>query len=180
MNPSTVHRVLTRRAMPPLAHLDLATRRELRRQIVRYERERPGELIHVDIKKLGRIPTGGGHRIHGRAQGGRNSRASTPVRKNGHAVLGYGYVHTAIDDHSRLAYSEVLADEQASTAAAFWRRALTWFASLGITVERVLTDNGSWVRDRTGQRRRAFETGTLGSASIAGSSARSRVMAIWA
>jgi transposase InsO family protein len=148
LNPSTVHRVLRRRGMPPLAHLDLATRRELRRQVHRYERERPGELIHVDIKKLGRIPDGGGHRIHGRARGTRNSRASTPVRKNGHAVLGYGYVHTAIDDHSRLAYSEVLADEQGPTAAAFLTRAITFFNGHGITIERVLTDNGSCYRSR--------------------------------
>ena len=148
MNPSTVHRVLTRRGCPPLAHTDLATRRELRKRVVRYERARPGELVHVDIKKLGRIPTGGGHRIHGRAQGARNARWATPLRHKGHPVTGYGYVHTAIDDHSRLAYSEVLPDEQAPTAAAFWRRTVAWFASLGITVERVLTDNGSCYRSK--------------------------------
>ena len=137
MHPSTVHRVLTRRGCPPLAHLDLATRRELRKKVVRYERERPGELVHVDIKKLGRIPNGGGHRIHGR-----------PARPHLHRGLGYGYVHTAIDDHSRLAYSEVLPDEQAPTAVAFWRRAVVWFAAHGITVERVLTDNGSCYRSK--------------------------------
>lgn len=148
LNPSTVHRVLARRGCPPLAHLDLATRRELRAQVVRYERERPGELVHVDIKKLGRIPDGGGHRIHGRVHGTRNSRAHTPLRRSGHAVLGYGYVHTAIDDHSRLAYSEVLRDEQGPTAAAFCLRAVAFFSEHGICVERVLTDNGSCYRSR--------------------------------
>jgi transposase InsO family protein len=144
MHPSTVHRVLVRRGCPPLAHLDLATRRALRGQIVRYERARPGELVHVDIKKLGRIPDGGGHRIHGRAAGARNR----PYGFAGRPQLGYGYVHTAIDDHSRLAYSEVLPNEQAETAAAFWTRAIAWFAARGITIERVLTDNGSCYRSR--------------------------------
>jgi transposase InsO family protein len=145
---STVNRVLRREGVPRLHEVDLATRRALRGKVERYERERPGELIHVDIKKLGRIPDGGGHRIHGRVLGGRNSRLTTSVRKNSHPVLGYGYVHTALDDHSRLAYSEVLADEQAATAAAFWRRAVIWFLAQGVTVERVLTDNGSCYRSR--------------------------------
>ena len=148
MHPSTVHRVLRREGAPRLADVDLATRRAVRRDVVRYERDRPGELVHVDIKKLGKIPDGGGHRAHGRAAGGRNSRLTTTVRKAGHPVIGYGYVHTAIDDHSRLAYSEVLADEQAATAAAWWRRAVAWFAGQGVTVERVLTDNGSCYRSR--------------------------------
>jgi transposase InsO family protein len=148
MHPSTVHRVLRREGKPRLADVDLATRRAVRRDVVRYERARPGELVHVDIKKLGRIPDGGGHRAHGRVVGGRNSRLTTTIRRNGHPVLGYGYVHTAIDDHSRLAYSEVLADEQAATAAAWWHRAVTWFTAQGITVERVLTDNGSCYRSR--------------------------------
>ena len=148
MHPSTVGRVLRRRGMPPLAHLDLATRRELRRSTRRYEHPYPGSLVHVDIKKLGRIPDGGGHRVHGRVIGGRNSRLTTTLRKHGHPVLGYGYVHSALDDHSRLVYSEVLADEQAETAAAFWARALEWFAAQGITVERVLTDNGACYRSR--------------------------------
>lgn len=144
LNPSTVHRVLIRRGCPPLAHTDLATRRELRKKIVRYERERPGELVHVDIKKLGRIPIGGGHRVRGRAAtAGGKARGWA-----GRPQIGYAYIHTAIDDHSRLAYSEVLADEQGPTAVAFWRRAVAWFASLGITVERVLTDNGSCYRSK--------------------------------
>ncbi|HEX6878063.1 MAG TPA: IS481 family transposase [Nocardioidaceae bacterium] len=148
MHPSTVGRVLRRRGMPPLAHLDLATRRELRRSVRRYEHPYPGSLIHVDIKKLGRIPDGGGHRAHGRAVGRRNSRLTTTLRKSHHPVIGYGYVHSALDDHSRLVYSEVLADEQAETAAAFWARALDWFTVQGIRVERVLTDNGSCYRSR--------------------------------
>ena len=145
---STVNRVLRREGLPPLAQLDLATRRELRGKIRRYEWARPGQLVHVDIKKLGKIPDGGGWRTHGRQAGKRNSRATTPERHNRHAVIGYGYLHTALDDHSRLAYTEILADEQATTAAGFWRRAVIWFASHGITVERVLTDNGSCYRSR--------------------------------
>jgi hypothetical protein len=86
--------------------------------------------VHVDIKKLGRIPDGGGHRIHGRSE---------DVRGRGN---GYGYVHTALDDHSRLAYSEVLPDETASTTVAWWRRAIAWFRDQGVVIRRVLTDNG--------------------------------------
>ena len=148
MHPSTVGRVLRRAGMPPLAHTDLATRRQLRGQVHRYEHPHPGSLIHVDIKKLGKIPTGGGWRAHGRAVGTRNSRLATTIRKNTHPVTGYGYIHSALDDHSRLVYSEVLADEQADTAAAFWRRAIAWFAGHGVTIERVLTDNGSCYRSR--------------------------------
>ena len=152
MHPSTVNRVLRREGLPPLNELDLATRRELRGRVVRYERSRPGELVHVDIKKVGKIPTGGGHWAHGRQLGARNSRLSTPVRKGNHPVSGYGYVHTAIDDHSRLAYSEVLTDEAAATAAAWWTRAVAWFAAQGVTVERVLTDNGSCYRSELWRR----------------------------
>ncbi|MEU7019471.1 IS481 family transposase [Streptomyces sp. NPDC046203] len=126
--PSTVHRVLTRYGLARLAHLDRATGRVIRR----YERERPGELVHVDIKKLGNIPDGGGHKFLGRQPGRKN-------RKN----AGYSYIHTAVDDHSRLAYSEILADEKKETATAFWTRAQAFFTQAGITVERVLTDNGS-------------------------------------
>jgi transposase InsO family protein len=146
MQPSTVNRVLRREGLPPLNEVDLATRRELRGPVVRYERSRPGELVHVDIKKIGKIPDGGGHWAHGRQAGARNSRLSTTVRKGNHQVIGYGYVHTAIDDYSRLAYSEVLTNEAAATAAAWWCRAVAWFAAQGVTVERVLTDNGSCYR----------------------------------
>jgi transposase InsO family protein len=109
------------------------------RTVVRYERDRPGELIHVDIKKQGRIPDGGGWRVHGRdvARGGRVKRG-----------LGYDFVHAAVDDRSRLAYAEILADERKETASAFMTRAIGFFSERGITVERVLTDNGSCYRSR--------------------------------
>ena len=139
MNPSTVHRVLARYGCPPLAHLDRATGQRVRR----YERAAPGELVHVDIKKLGNIPDGGGWRAVGQAQGDRNARAHTPLRRNCKPVIGYSYLHTAIDDHSRLAYSEILPDERKETAVAFWTRAHHWFTAAGITIERVMTDNGS-------------------------------------
>ncbi|MGY4394629.1 transposase InsO family protein [Streptomyces sp. TE12347] len=126
---STAHRTLMRNGQPPLAALDRATGEPVRR----YERARPGELVHIDVKKLGRIPDGGGHKALGRAAGSPNKD-----RRNG---VGYAYLHTALDDHTRLAYTEDLPDETAPTCAAFLTRATTWFASLGITVERVLTDN---------------------------------------
>jgi transposase InsO family protein len=130
---STVHRVLVRHQLNRLDRLDKMTRTPIRR----YEMSRPGELVHVDIKKLGRIPRGGGWRVHGRAQ----------VRGQHHRTkVGYAFVHTAIDGYSRLAYSEVLADEQGPTAAGFWRRAESFFAEHGIAVERVLSDNGACYR----------------------------------
>jgi len=140
MAPSTVHRILTRHAMPRLAWLDRPTGAP-----VRYERDRPGELVHVDIKKLGRLRDGGGWRVHGRdSDAGRRNHAA---RSRGELV-GHEFVHSAVDDHSRLAYCEVLPDEQAATAVAFWARAQAFFADHGINVERVLTDNGSCYRSR--------------------------------
>jgi transposase InsO family protein len=139
---STCHAILTRAGVARLAHLDRATGRPIRR----YEHPAPGDLVHVDVKKLGNIPDGGGWRVHGRARGDRNKRRSTPLRKNNHPVIGYAYLHTAIDDHSRLAYTEILTDERKDTAAAFWQRANTWFNNHGITVRRVLTDNGACYR----------------------------------
>jgi transposase InsO family protein len=133
VHPSTVYRVLSRYGMARLAWLDRPTGRVVRR----YEHAAPGDLVHVDVKKLGRIPDGGGWRVHGRA-----ARAG---RKRGQ---GYSYLHTAIDDHSRLAYSELLTDERQETAAAFWTRAQGYFARCGFTVRRVLTDNGSCYRSR--------------------------------
>ncbi|CQR65915.1 IS481 family transposase [Streptomyces leeuwenhoekii] len=124
--PSTAHRILVRHNLPALAALDRATGEPVRR----YERARPGELVHIDVKKLGRIPDGGGHKVLGRAAG-RKNRTGT----------GLAYLHTALDDHSRLAYTEDLPDEKAATCAAFLTRATAWFAAHGITVERVLTDN---------------------------------------
>jgi transposase InsO family protein len=134
---STVHRVLVRHQMNRLAWLDRPTGRPIRR----YEHDQPGDLVHLDVKKLGRIPAGGGHRVHGRATGTVNHRAD---RSSG----GYDYLHAAVDDHSRLAYVEVLGDERAQTCARFWRRAHRWFALHGVTVHRVLTDNGGGYRSR--------------------------------
>ncbi|MFB7645611.1 IS481 family transposase [Streptomyces sp. NPDC056084] len=142
--PSTVHRVLTRHGLNRLRSLDRPTGQVIRR----YERSRPGELIHVDIKKLGKIPHGGGHRIMPRQKATANRQSTTTERRGGSPVIGYSFVHTAVDDHSRLAYSEVLTDERKETAASFWQRANTFFAGHGITVERVLTDNGSCYRSR--------------------------------
>jgi transposase InsO family protein len=130
--PATCGRILRRHGVPRLAECDPLTGQVIRagrRGRERYERRRPGELLHVDVKKLGRIPHGGGWRAHGR-------RAD--VRGRG---IGYDYVHAAVDDHTRLAYAEILPDEKGSTAAAFLRRAAAWFAGLGIAIERVLTDN---------------------------------------
>ncbi|MEV0699577.1 IS481 family transposase [Saccharopolyspora sp. NPDC050389] len=146
LNPSTVHRVLVRYKIARLAHLDRATGRVIRR----YERDAPGELVHVDIKKLGNIPEGGGHRAVGR-QAGQRHRTRTPGKTldgNGNSHVGYSYLHNAVDDHSRPAYSEILADEKKETAVAFWHRAQLFFAASGITIQRVLTDNGSCYKSR--------------------------------
>jgi transposase InsO family protein len=142
LHPSTVHRVLTRYRLARLRWLDRSTGRVVRR----YEHRHPGDLVHIDVKKLGKIPDGGGWRVAGRSVGSRNSRAHTPNRRGSHPVIGYHYLHTALDDHSRLAYSELLPDERKDTAAAFWTRAAAWFAGHGITVRKVLTDNGSCYR----------------------------------
>ena len=107
--------------------------------IRRYEHEHPGDMIHVDIKKLGKIPDGGGWRAGGRTQGQKNTNRGR---------MGYDFIHSAVDDHSRLAYSEILADERKETCAEFWTRAEAFFAGHGITVRRVLTDNGSAYRSR--------------------------------
>ena len=141
LHPSTVHAVLARYGCPPLASLDRATGVTVRR----YERERPGELVHVDVKKLGNIPDGGGWRTAGLARGKRNRAASPHARKDryGGSRMGYSYLHTALDDHSRLACTEILPDERKETAAAFLARAAAWYLTAGITIERVLTDNGS-------------------------------------
>jgi transposase InsO family protein len=134
--PSTVHRVLVRLGLNRLAWMDRPTGEVIRR----YERTRPGDLVHVDIKKLGRIPDGGGHKVLGRSAGNRNN--------NGHGAtrVGYGFIHSAVDDHSRLAFSEIHSDETKETAVGFWHRAVAWFADHGITISEVLTDNGSCYR----------------------------------
>ncbi|PTU55762.1 IS481 family transposase [Sphaerisporangium cinnabarinum] len=132
----TVSRVLARHHLPHLAELDPMTGERLRASkttTVRYERDRPGELVHMDVKKLGRIPDGGGWRAHGRGAGDNRDR------KHG---TGYDYVHSLVDDHSRLAYSEILPDEKGPTCAAFLERAIGYFADHGIArVDRLMTDN---------------------------------------
>jgi transposase InsO family protein len=133
----TVSRVLIRHQLPQLAMLDPITGiviRASKTTAVRYERDRPGELVHMDVKKIGRIPDGGGWRALG--------RAATTSDKHKRDRIGYDYLHSMIDDHSRLAYSEVLPDETGATCAAFLTRALAHFARHGITrVERLMTDN---------------------------------------
>lgn len=134
---STVSGILSRIGMGRLGRLGLEPAQ-------RYERQAPGELIHVDVKKLGRI-TVPGHRVTGnRRQGGRRTTYTPDGRRIGDA--GWEYVHIAIDDCTRLAYAEVLADEKAITAIAFLRRAVAFFDRYGIRVERLLTDNGSAYR----------------------------------
>jgi transposase InsO family protein len=133
--PRTVSRILRRHGVPHLCVLDPTTGEVIRsskQTAVRYERERPGELVHMDVKKLGRIPDGGGWRAHGRGNVARD-RTHRP---------GYDYVHSLIDDHSRLAYSEILTDEKGPSCAAFLERAIVYFAAHGITrIERLITDN---------------------------------------
>ncbi len=129
--PSTVQSILTRAGLGRLDRGDRATASE---PVHRYQRDRPGELVHVDVKKLAGIPDGGGWRIHGRLDG------------PDHTGAGYRYIHSVIDDRTRVAYSEILDDEKGHTAAGFWRRAHAWFAAMGITIERVLSDNGACYR----------------------------------
>ncbi|HEY1104560.1 MAG TPA: leucine zipper domain-containing protein, partial [Agromyces sp.] len=136
----TVSRIIARAGLPRLADLDPMTGERIRASkttAVRYERERPGELVHMDVKKLGRIPDGGGWR----AKGGTATNHATRLN---HAATraGYDHVHSMVDDHSRLAYSEVLPDEKGPTCAAFLERAIAYFNTHGITkIERLLTDN---------------------------------------
>jgi transposase InsO family protein len=140
--PSTAHRVLVRCRLNRLSHVDRATGEPVRR----YEHDHPGSMLHVDVKKLGNIPDGGGWRFVGRAQGGRNRSATDTNRRKGTVrgpLLGHAFVHTVIDDHSRVGYAEVHDDETAATATAVLRRAVAWFAARGVTTERVLSDNGS-------------------------------------
>lgn len=130
MAASTVYGVLRRAGLSVLARLDRSTR-----TIIRYERERPGELVHLDVKKLGRIPEGGGKRFDpGFAETGAGRQRRGPKR-------GHDYIHVAIDDHSRYAYAEALPDEKGTTTAGFLARAVIAFASVGVSIERVLTDN---------------------------------------
>jgi transposase InsO family protein len=149
--PRTVSRILRRHGIPRLAACDPMTGEVIRSSkttAVRYERSRPGELVHMDVKKIGRIPNGGGWRAHGRAMGSSYARKQTSV--------GYDYVHSVVDDHSRFAYSEVLADEKASTTAAFFDRALEVFAVHDVTVDAVMTDN-AWNYTHSNQLRGLLE-----------------------
>jgi len=134
---STVSGILTRIGMGRLGRLGLE-------QPIRYERSRPGELVHIDIKKLGRIKGGAGWRV----RGGPQHYNATYIDQAGRRryTVGYEYVHIAVDDHSRLAYAEVFPDEKASTAITFLRRAVAFYRRHGIEVEQILTDNGSAYR----------------------------------
>jgi len=145
---STVHRILTRHGLNRLAFLDRPTGQVIRR----YERERPGELVHVDVKKLGRIPDGGGWRALG--------RQACPDRRQ---ATGFDYVHSAVDDHSRLAYSEIHGDEKAATCAGFLLRAAAFFTAHGIArIERVLTDNAWTYRKSTLWKQALAQLGAAG------------------
>jgi len=129
---TTVQGILTRIGLGRLSRLD-------QERVVRYERSRPGELVHIDVKKLGRIEGGAGHRVTGR----RHYNPTRGPRGAARKTVGWEFCHVAIDDYSRLAYVEVLDDERATSAIGFLRRARSFFADHGIRVERVMTDNGS-------------------------------------
>ena len=130
---STVSGILTRIGLGRLGRLGMEPAE-------RYERERPGELIHIDVKKLGRIQGGAGHRMTGRKH---YNRTFTDRHGKRRCTVGYDCVHIAVDDCTRLAYAEVLGDEKASTASGFLRRAIAFYRCHGISVQRVMTDNGS-------------------------------------
>ena len=144
MPSSTVYAVLVRCRLNRLTHIDRATGEPIRR----YEHENPGDLLHMDVKKLGRVPDGGGWRYVGREEGWRNRAATAtatplPRSKHGKPLIGTCYLHTVIDDHSRVAYVEAHDDEtQPDRRRRVLRNAVAWFADRGVTVQRVLTDNG--------------------------------------
>lgn len=141
--PRTVSAILRRHQVPYLRECDPLTGEVIRASktsTLRYERDHPGDLIHIDVKKLGKIPDGGGWRARGQ---GRDNHAS------GHAKVGYDYVHAAVDDHSRLAYAEILPNEQGTTCADFLLRAGEFFANHGVTVRQVISDNAqNYIRSR--------------------------------
>jgi len=154
---ATCGRILRRYQVPRLADCDPLTGEVIRTSRMsgqRYERDRPGELIHIDVKKIGRIPDGGGWRANGRP--GSQTHAAKQAR------IGYDYVHAAVDDYSRLAYAEVLPDEKGTTAAGFLTRAAAWFAAHGITdIERILTDNAFAYRKSGAFRAAVAELGAV-------------------
>jgi transposase InsO family protein len=135
--PRTVSRVLARAGLPHLSLLDPMTGEVIRSSkatAVRYERDHSGDLVHMDVKKIGRIPDGGGWRAHGRGAGS--------IQRDRSSKVGFDYVHSLVDDHSRLAYSEILADEKGPSCAGFLARAIDYFAGHGITgIEELMTDN---------------------------------------
>jgi len=141
---STVHAVLVRNRLNRLSRIDRVTGEPLRR----YEHPHPGSMIHVDVTKFGNIPDGGGHRTVGRKQGKKNRHTTPdlPRGRDGGPRTGIAYLHTVIDDHSRLAYVEICSDEKAATAVGVLRRAVAWFDERGVDTERVLSDNGSCYR----------------------------------
>jgi transposase InsO family protein len=132
---STVHRVLVRHGINRLRWMDRPTGQVIRR----IETSRCGELVHIDVKKLARVPPGGGHKKLGRS-------AETLRRRGPRPHGGYTHIHTAIDAYSRLAYSEFAGVENTTNCVAFLERAIAWFATQGITIERILTDNGNGYR----------------------------------
>ena len=141
-----MHAVLVRCRLNRLSHLDRATGEPVRR----YEHPHPGSMLHVDVTKFGNVPDGRGHRFLGRQQG-RKNRTRTAARTGARTArsqpkLGTAYVHTVIDDHSRVAYAEIHNDETATTAIGVLHRAVAWFAARGVVTERVLSDNGSAYR----------------------------------
>jgi len=147
--PSTVHQVLVRCRISRLSRLDRATGEPARRD----EHPYPGSLVHVDVKKLGNVPDGGGWRFTGRAQGLQNRlatgrRTGQHSRDFGHPLIGTAFIHTVLDDHSRVAYSEIHADETKETAVSVLRHAVAWFAARAVHIERVLSGNGSCYRSR--------------------------------
>jgi transposase InsO family protein len=147
---STVHAVLVRCRLNRLSHIDRVTGEPIRR----YEHEHPGALLHVDVKKLGNIPDGGGWRHVGRVQGEKHRAAMANAGKVGRdkhhgPKLGTAYVHTVLDDYSRVVYAEIHDDELAATAVAVLRRAVTWFNARGVQIERVISDNGSAYKSHT-------------------------------
>ena len=143
MPAATVHAVLVRCRLNRLSRIDRVTGEPIRR----YEHDHPGSLIHVDVTKFGNIPDGGGHRFVGRLQGAQNKRVTPGLPRSGYRPrTGTAYLHTVLDDHSRLAYIEICPDEKAATAVGLLQRAVAWFADRGISVERVLSDNGACYR----------------------------------
>jgi transposase InsO family protein len=155
--PRTISRILARHHVPKLAWLDPVTGaliRASRSTANRYEREKPGELVHIDVKKLGRIPDGGGWRADPDL-----SRSNHP---RSHSNIGYDYVHALVDDHTRLAYAEIHPDEKGITAAGFLRRAAEYFARHGITrIERVISDNAFAYRKTADFKATAAELGAV-------------------